>query len=162
MNPIDDIAHLIQISVAPVFLLTGLGTVLNVLSGRLSRIVDRSRVLEDRFKGMEPSSQTTTLRELQILERRVHLIYRSITLSSIAGLMVCLLIASLFASAILRHSTRVIVSALFVSAMLASIASLIFFLREVFLAIQTFEIGIPRTTTEPAQNCGMHAAAAPE
>lgn len=162
MNPIDDIAHLIQISVAPVFLLTGLGTVLNVLSGRLGRIVDRSRVLEERLKEMEPCSRTTTLRELQILERRGQLIYRSITLSSIAGLMVCLLIASLFASAILRYSTRMIVSGLFVAAMLASIVSLVFFLREVFLAMQTFEIGMPRTMPQLEADRGMQAAAGRE
>jgi hypothetical protein len=97
MNPIDEIAHLIQISVAPVFLLTGVGTLVNVLSGRFAPIVDRARLLEDRLKLADASSETATMNEIQMLERRGHLIYGAITLSTFAALMVCLLIASLFA-----------------------------------------------------------------
>ena len=55
MNQIDQIAHVIQLSIAPVFLLTGVGTLLNVLSGRLARIIDRARVLEQRLETPEPS-----------------------------------------------------------------------------------------------------------
>jgi len=142
MNPIDEIAHLIQISVAPVFLLTGVGAVLNLLSGRLARIVDRARLLEQRLKS-DASSQMASLKELHLLQHRGRLIYRAITLSTTAALMVCLLIASLFASAILHYSTRVIVSGLFILAMLAFILSLILFLREIFLALQTFEVTLP-------------------
>src|SRR5215469_661342 len=156
MNPIDEIAHLIQISIAPVFLLTGVGAVLNLLSGRLTRIVDRARLLEQRLKS-DASSQTASLKELQLLQRRGHLIYRAITLSTTAALMVCLLIASLFASAILHYSTRVIVSGLFVVVMLAFIASLILFLREIFLALHTFEITLPWTTPQSAT--GRHIQA---
>jgi hypothetical protein len=53
MNEIDEIAHVIQLSIAPVFLLTGVGTLLNVLSGRLARIIDRARVLEQRLETPE-------------------------------------------------------------------------------------------------------------
>jgi hypothetical protein len=143
MNQIDEIAHLIQLSIAPVFLLTGVGTLLNVLSGRLARIIDRARVLEQRLEAPEPNRVAAIVNELHVLEKRGRLIYHAIKLSTSSALLVCFLIAALFASSMLHYSTRLIVSGLFIAAMLASIVSLTLFLREVYFAIETFEIGLP-------------------
>jgi Protein of unknown function (DUF2721) len=143
MNPIDDIAHLIQLSIAPVFLLTGVGTLLNVLSGRLARIIDRARALEQQLEAPDPKRTDAIVNELHVLERRGRLIYHAIKLSTSSALLVCFLIAALFASSMLHYSTRLIVSGLFIAAMLASIVSLTLFLREVYFAIETFEIGLP-------------------
>jgi hypothetical protein len=70
MNQIDEVAHLIQLSIAPVFLLTGVGTLLNVLSGRLARIIDCARVLEQRLDTPHPLHADATGNELHVLERR--------------------------------------------------------------------------------------------
>jgi hypothetical protein len=152
MNQIDEIAHLIQLSIAPVFLLTGVGTLLNVLSGRLARIIDRARALEQRLDTPEPPHRAAIVNELRVLEKRGRLIYHAIKLSTISALLVCFLIAALFASSMLRYSTRLIVSGLFIAAMLASIVSLILFLREVYFAIETFEIGLSTGTREEANS----------
>ena len=155
MNQLDEIAHVIQLSIAPVFLLTGVGTLLNVLSGRLARIIDRARVLEQRLDMPEPPHALAIVNELQVLERRAKLIHHAIKLSTTSALLVCFVIAALFASSMLRYGTRLIVSSLFIAAMLASIASLTFFLREVYFAIETFEIGLPagarKQTTAPGR-----------
>ena len=152
MNQIDEIAHLIQLSIAPVFLLTGVGTLLNVLSGRLARIIDRARALEQRLDTPEPPHRAAIVNELRVLEKRGRLIYHAIKLSTISALLVCFLIAALFASSMSRYSTRVIVSGLFIAAMFASIVSLILFLREVYFAIETFEIGLSTGTREEANS----------
>jgi hypothetical protein len=143
MNQLDEIAHVVQLSVAPVFLLTGVATLLNVLSGRLARIVDRARVLKDRLDTADDTHANAIVNKSHILERRGKLIYWAITLSTISALMVCFVIASLFASFMLRYSRRLFVSSLFFVAMLSSIISLVLFLREVFLAIEAFEIASP-------------------
>jgi Protein of unknown function (DUF2721) len=143
MNPIDEIAHLIQVSIGPVFLLTGVGTLLNVLSGRLARIIDRARVLEQRLEMPEPIRAAAIVNELHVLKRRGRLIYHAIKLSATAALLVCFLIAALFATSMLHYSTRYIVSGLFIAAMIATIISVTLFLREVYFAIETFEIGLP-------------------
>ncbi len=158
MNQFDEIAHIIQLSVAPVFLLTGVATLLNVLSGRLARIVDRARILEARLGTGDGTQEGASVNELRILERRGKLIYRAITLSTTSALMVCLVIASLFASSMLHYATRVVVSGMFVAAMLSSIISLILFLREVFLAIETFEIGLSTKRPEPGARRALAAA----
>jgi hypothetical protein len=150
VNQIDEIAHIIQLSVAPVFLLTGIGTLLNVLSGRLARIIDRARVLEQRLETPKPPHATAIVSELKVLERRGGLIYHAIKLSTTSALLVCFVIAALFASSLLHYSTHLIVSALFIAAMLTSIVSLSLFLREVYFAIETFEIGLPSGAREEA------------
>ena len=146
MNQIDQIAHVIQLSIAPVFLLTGVGTLLNVLSGRLARIIDRARVLEQRLDTPEPAHAAAVVNELHVLERRGRLIYHAIKLSTTSALLVCFVIAALFASSMLHHSIYLIVSGFFIAAMLTSIVSLTLFLREVNLAIETFQIGLPAGT----------------
>jgi Protein of unknown function (DUF2721) len=155
---IDEIAHLIQLSVAPVFLLTGVGTLLNVLSGRLARIIDRARVMEQRLETPNPLHAGAIVNELRVLERRGRLIYHAIKLSTTSALLVCFLIAVLFASSMLHHSIRQIISGLFIAAMLASIVSLTLFLREVYFAIETFEIALPAGMRQKATDRRLQAA----
>jgi hypothetical protein len=142
VNRIDEIAHVIQLSTAPVFLLMGVGTLLNVLSGRLARIIDRGRTIE-RLNIHDSPQPTALANEWCVLKRRGRLIYHAIKLSTASALLVCSVIVTLFASSMLSFSIRVIVSGLFIAAMLASIVSLSVFLREVSLAIETFEIALP-------------------
>src|SRR6478752_4219454 len=76
---ITSIAHLIQLSVAPVFLLTGVGSILSVLAARLGRIVDRSRVLEANMPNVSGTQQALAHLELSRLSRRAGLINWSIS-----------------------------------------------------------------------------------
>src|SRR5215468_9072242 len=98
MNQIDEIAHIIQLSIAPVFLLTGVGTLLNVLSGRLARIIDRTRALEQRLEMKGALHPAAIVDELRVLEKRGKLIYHAVKLSTISARSVCFVIAVLLAS----------------------------------------------------------------
>jgi len=132
---IGDIAHVIQLAVAPVFLLTGVGTLLAVLSGRLGRAVDRGRVLEDLAPGLAGEALALAQEELALLSRRIRLIYTAIVLAVACALFICLLIAVAFIDAFLAVNLALMISLLFVLAMLALIAGLVAFLREIFLAV---------------------------
>lgn len=145
MNTAAQIAHVISLSIAPTFLLSGVVALLGVLSGRLARVVDRARILESLMPSLEAGARLPAEEELAILSRRGKLIYFSITLSTASALFVCFVIAALFTSAMTKHAISSVVSGLFVASMLSLIASLLFFLREVFLAIRTFQVGIPET-----------------
>jgi uncharacterized membrane protein YciS (DUF1049 family) len=142
-NPITDIARVIQLSVAPVFLITGIAALLGVLSGRLARLVDRARILEASIAAAEEGRSAAVREELSVLSRRGKLIYRAITLGTTSALLVCFVIASLFISALGEYPISKIVGGLFIAAMFALIASLLFFLREVFLATRALRIGRP-------------------
>ncbi|HTT70253.1 MAG TPA: DUF2721 domain-containing protein [Anaeromyxobacteraceae bacterium] len=140
-STIADVAHVIQLSIAPVFLLTAVATTLGVLNTRLARIVDRARVLRERLSARPGPEQERSLRsELGVLARRRRLVNVAITGGVSAALLVCLLIAVAFVGSILRAKVWVLVAVLFVLAMLAVMWALVWFLREIFLAAGSTEI----------------------
>lgn len=137
---LGNIGQIIQLAIAPVFLLTGVGTNLTVLTNRLARIIDRSRVLEEIVSTQGAHALTPVMRtELDELYQRSHLINRAITLSSTCALLVCLVIAALFLGDALDLHLDKIIASLFVGAVLALIGSFIFFLREIFVATKTLK-----------------------
>jgi len=134
-SSIGDIAHVIQLAIAPVFLLTGVGTLLAVLSNRLGRAVDRGRVVEKLLPDLAGEALALAHEELVLLSRRTQLIYIAIALAVGCALFVCLLIAVAFIDTFLAANLALTVAALFVLAMLALTGCLIVFLREIFLAV---------------------------
>ena len=136
-NPLGDVGHVIQLAIAPVFLLTAVGTLLNVLTNRLSRAVDRRRVLVASLSGLDAATLESANDELAFLERRVRLIYTAIALAVLCALLICLLIAAAFIDALVRFDFATIIAVFFVLAMLALIGSLGCFLREIFLGVST-------------------------
>lgn len=130
-----DVARLIQLAVAPVFLLTAVGTIIGVLSNRLGRAVDRSRLLEDRLRQLQPEGQKIARKELLLLSRRVRLVYGAMVLAVLCALFVGLLIAVAFVDAFIALDLSKFIGLLFIAAMLAFILSLMVFLREIFLAV---------------------------
>ncbi|MDZ7653087.1 MAG: DUF2721 domain-containing protein [Burkholderiaceae bacterium] len=141
---LNTVSHVIQLSVAPVFLLTGIAGLLGVTANRLARIVDRARTVEPRAAAASAAEREHLNQELATLARRARLIYRAIALQVIAALLVCAVIVGLFITAYYAWTpdlTRV-VAAVFASAVLALILGLLTFLREVYLATQTLRIGL--------------------
>jgi len=138
---IADAARLIQLSIAPVFLLTGVATLLGVLSSRLGRTIDRARVLEALLATADAARIERLHDELAVLSRRAKLIYRAIALGVITALLICSVIASLFISAFTRLDVTLVVAGLFIAAMGALFSTLLLFLREVFLATRVLRIG---------------------
>jgi hypothetical protein len=145
MKQIDLIAHVIQLAIAPVFLLSGVVSLLSVLSGRLARVIDRARILEALLPALDAVAAKPVRGELSLLSRRGKLMYRSISLGTTSALLVCFVIGALFLSAMTHYSISKTVGALFIASMLALTLSLLFFLREVFLAIRTFQVGLPES-----------------
>jgi len=136
-----DIAHLIQTAIAPVFLLTGVASTLGVLTNRLSRIVDRARVLEQQLAG-HPGEAAALHGALQVLARRAHHINVAISLSTIAALLVALVVVTLFANAWLRSELGLLIALLFVGAMVCLSAAFISFFVEVRIAVASLRIGM--------------------
>lgn len=140
---VSSIGHVIQLSVAPVFLLTGVGAMLGVLSNRLSRTVDRARTLEARYADASADEQQWLRGDLAVQARRCRMIYIAMSLCALCALLVCSVIVALFASAFVGPVFAVPIAVGFVAAMLAFIAALLVFLREVHLATTNLRIGPP-------------------
>jgi Protein of unknown function (DUF2721) len=141
---IGSIAHAIQLAVAPVFLLTGLAGLLNVMATRLARVIDRARSLEASWPGLDAEARSAARRETTNLERRRRACSWSINFCTLAALLVCLVIVTLFAEELFPTSLAWLASCLFVAAMLLLICGLACFLREVYLATHLTAIDLAR------------------
>ena len=139
MDHVSDITRIIQLAVAPVFLLTAIGTILSALNNRLGRIVDRRRVLEDRLRGKDAAAraaETEDVQELELLARRISLIYHAIVMAIVCALLVCLLVACAFLGVFVTLDIARLLGTLFILAMFALIGSLWLLLKEVFIAVK--------------------------
>ena len=134
---LTDIGHVIQLAIAPVFMLTAIGTVINVLAGRLGRAVDRRRVLVAALPGLAGELDELARAEVGFEVRRIRLIYLAISMAVLSGLLVCVLISLAFIDAFVAMDFAKLIAALFILAMVALIASLTIFLREIFLSIDS-------------------------
>jgi hypothetical protein len=137
-----DVAHVIQSSLAPVFLISGVGVMLGVLTNRLARIVDRARVWE--AEAEKETERAADLEErLQVLARRARYISSAITMSAVSALLVALVVVALFANAFLAVNLSALIAILFVAAMLALTVAFLAFLIEVRIATAAIRIGKP-------------------
>lgn len=132
-----DISHVIQLSVAPVFLLTAIATMINAMSGRLGRIIDRRRLIQDRFQKADELHADQIRLELEMLIRRSRLIYLGILFSVLAALFICLVVAGAFVGALVEVELSKLVAVVFILAMSSMIVSLGLFLREVYLGVSS-------------------------
>ncbi|MEX1165292.1 MAG: DUF2721 domain-containing protein [Hydrogenophaga sp.] len=137
---IGDVGHAIQLALAPAFLLTGIAGLLNVMAGRLARIIDRGRRLSER--GLTDGGQLSDnqTEELGSLEHRRYLASAAITACTLAALLVCMVIASLFLEVLMQFDLKWVIGLLFTGATLAMVTGLAYFLREVHMATQSVRI----------------------
>ncbi len=137
---ISTVASTIQTAIAPVFLLAGLGAILNVLAGRLARIVDRVRTLEQLHPRSTGPEHDRHVWELRILDRRITVINAALSLCVASAVMISLVVAMLFVAELVKLRIGTVVASLFIAAMLALVAGLILFLVEVRISLRAIHV----------------------
>ena len=137
---VDSIAQSIQLAVAPVFLLTGIGSMLNVLATRLGRITDRARKIEADISGYPSDRRRLAIAELAILDQRMASSHWAIALCTCSALLVCIVVAILFVAEVSMLRGSYLVPALFIAAMALLIAGLMLFLYEVQVALRSVRV----------------------
>ena len=140
--PIDTAVQSIQLAITPVFLLTAIGTMLSVLTSRLGRVVDRARQLEDELQtpSDNPDRLTTARSDLAVLDRRMAAVNTAIALCTTAAFLVCIVIAILFISELTSFAATKTVTGLFLAAITLLAIGLLFFLREVRIALTSVRV----------------------
>ena len=134
------LADTIQIALAPVFLLVATASVMNVITGRLARVVDRSRVLMDQLANKSGDARQRAIDELHGLNKRMSIINWSIGLCVASGLVVCVMVAMLFIQGGGSGALEVPIAASFIAAMALLLAALSLFLAEVRHAISAIQV----------------------
>jgi hypothetical protein len=136
------VATLIQQALGPVFLISGVGITLSMLTARLARIVDRARTLEDRREATtDPERIKDIDQDLRYIVRRTRFINSAIILSTLSAFFTALVVTLLFASAFSPISVGPIIAILFVSSLVALCLSFAMFLVEVRIATRSLRIG---------------------
>jgi len=131
---LTDITRVIQLSVAPAFLLVAMGTLINILAARLARIVDRRRVVQERLCTLSGEDMAEQQERAQLI-RRGNLIYFAILFAVLGALLICLVVAAAFLGALLSIGLAQVVAGLFVLTMVSMVVAWSLFLWEVYLAV---------------------------
>jgi len=141
--PRTEVYQVVQLAIAPVFMLTAICTLINVLTGRLGRAIDRRRALAVRLHGTEGSVADLGQQEYEFEVQRINVIYAAISMAVTSALLVATLICVAFVNAFVTISLGRLIAVLFVLAMMALMGSLAAFLREIFLAVISPRAPIP-------------------
>ena len=133
--PLDSVARTIQMALTPVFLLTGIATLLNVLSTKLGRVNDLIRRLAAQLDEVPPgeAKQTLNLRRLR-LRRRSTILVAALVSGTLAGTSTCGAILTFFVGALRDRSAATVLFVLFGLAMVCTTGSLLAFLVETLLS----------------------------
>jgi hypothetical protein len=134
------VAETIQTAIAPVFLLAGIGALLNVMVGRLARIVDRARQIEQLHPRSTGPEHERHVWELRLIDRRIGVINWAIFLCVAAALAICLVVAVLFVSQLTHLHFGGLVAIAFILSMLLLMSALVFFLVEVRLSLGAIHV----------------------
>lgn len=124
------IAQTIQLALAPVFVLVAIGNIMNILSTRLGRVVDRSRYLQQRHGETTGADHDAVVREIRLVDRRINLIGRAILLLVMAGIAIGLTVALLFVEEFARVDLQPYAAGGFIIAIALLMGALMLFLRE--------------------------------
>ena len=140
--PEFNVAHLIQLAVAPVFLIAGVAATLNVLTSRLGRIVDRASIMEAQLEAeIRTHRRLALLDNLRIIARRARYMNHAITLTTFAGFLVAIVVLMLFLHSFFRADLTMVTAVIFVAAVLCLALAMLSFLVEVRIATGALRIG---------------------
>jgi len=138
--PVIAVAQLIQLAVAPVFLLAGIGAILNVLTQRLARVIDRARKLESEVGDYDEIETKRAVAELFVLDRRMQTVNRAISFCTASALFVCIVVMILFIADLAHIEFARPIALLFIVAMILLIIGLLLFLQEIRLAMLSVRV----------------------
>jgi hypothetical protein len=144
MESLSSLLPIIQVAITPVILVSGMGALMIVLTNRMGRIVDRTRELAEAMPGSTGDVRAHFEGQLEIMWSRSLTIRRAVTWCGFSMLMSCLLIVALFCGALLEWRMREVVLVLFGASVLLLVASLVEFLRDIFMALHALKLQIDR------------------
>lgn len=138
----DELVHLLQLSISPIALISGVGLLLLSITNRLARVIDRSRAIAARLHAEEPDPGGRQRAQLAVLVRRARLLWLSITAVTVTVLCSCLMVVLLIAMTFLRLDLGGATVAVFFVAALAMLMSALFFFGDVLLALRALRMEV--------------------
>ena len=134
------IAQTIQLALAPVFVLVAIGSIMNLLSNRLGRVVDRSRELQALHPETDGAEHDMIVREIRMLDHRIRLINLAILLMVLSGLAIGCVVVILFAQEFFQTDLQIPAGGVFIVGIGLLMGALVLFLRETRIAAMALRI----------------------
>jgi len=150
MDTLSSFLPIIQLAITPVILISGMGALMITLTNRMARIVDRTRVVAEAMPAAMPEDRAHLESQLDIMWRRALLLRRAVTSNGLSMLVSCLLVVAIFASAMLGLRLQVLMLVLFCASILFLIASLVDFLRDIFISLHALHLQVERARNRPS------------
>lgn len=140
VSSLSGLTKLIQLSLGPVFLLSAIGTILNMLAGRLSRVVDRARTIEEAFTPKDHPRHAFQVAELRLLDRRITIVNNAIFLCTASAVLLCMVVAAMFLARLAGFGFARTLAIAFALSLVLLIAGLVLFLVEVRVAVAAIRV----------------------
>ncbi len=150
MESLASLLPIIQLAITPVILISGMGALMITLTNRMARIVDRTRVVAEAIPAAPPEERRHLEGQLDIMWSRALMIRRAVTSNGLSMLLSCLLVVALFAAAMFGWEMRGVVLGLFVASILLLTASLVDFLRDIFVSLHALKLQVERARQQSA------------
>ncbi len=144
MDSLTSLLPIIQLAITPVILISGMGALMITLTNRMARIVDRTRVVAEAITLAPPEERPHLDGQLDIMWSRALLIRRAVTSNGLSMLLSCLLIVALFAAGMFGWNMKGVVLCLFAASILLLTASLVDFLRDIFMSLHALQLQVQR------------------
>lgn len=138
----SELVQVLQLSVGPVILISGVGLLLLSMTNRFGRVIDRTRSVAEAWRGAEEGKKSRFSSQLAMLKRRGNLLRLAIILAVVSVLMTALLVITLFITAATKADLALPVVALFMGSMLFLIASLIVFIQDLNLSLEAVKLEV--------------------
>lgn len=149
MDSLSSLLPIIQLAITPVILISGMGALMITLTNRMARIVDRTRVVAELIPHADADERRHLDSQLDIMWSRALLIRRAVTSNGLSMLLSCLQVVALFATAIFGWDMKIVVLGLFALSILLLTASLVDFLRDIFVSLHALHIQVERARQRP-------------
>lgn len=134
------IGQTIQLSLAPVFVLVAIGNILNILSTRLGRVVDRARILQSLHNETSGEAHDMVVMEIRVVDRRIGIITKAIRFMVISALAVGTNVGVLFVQGIIGVDLHVLAAVIFLASVVLMLVGLVMFLHETQVAAASLRI----------------------
>ena len=159
METLSALLPIIQLAITPVILISGMGALMIVLTNRMARIVDRARMVAEAMPAAEASDRTHLDDQLQIMWGRALMIRRAVTSAGLSMLFSCLMVVVIFVVAKFQLPLGSVVLGLFVTSILLLTASLVDFLRDIFVSLHALKLQVERARGRPVSTAPWPPAA---
>lgn len=140
---------IIQLAITPVILISGMGALMLTLTNRMGRIVDRTRILAGQVRAAAGDERAHLERQLDIMWRRTLLVRQAVTYNGLSMVMSCLLVVAIVLSAMGGWNLDFVMMGLFILSILLLFASLVTFLRDIFVSLHALRLEVERARSAP-------------